>query len=72
MTAISYPIVPQAGQFGVPTYEPLLGYLNKVTSAMWYNPELQAQESSSRTLAFANYWRDPTMLETYRSGEAPL
>ena len=56
---------PQAGQFGVPTYEPLLGYLNRVTSGMWYTPQLQSSRSSSRTLSFANYWRDPTKLDLY-------
>ena len=56
---------PQAGQFGVPTYEPLLGYLNRVTSGMWYTPQLQSSRSSSRTLSFANYWRDPTKLDVY-------
>lgn len=34
-TLISW-VGPQAGQFGCPTYEPLLGYLNRVTSGMWY------------------------------------
>lgn len=57
-TLVSW-VGPQAGQFGVPAYEPLLGYLNRVTSGMWYAPGLQSQRSSSRTLSFAQYWRDP-------------
>jgi palmitoyl-protein thioesterase len=63
---------PQAGQFGVPTYEPLLGYLNRVTSGMWYAPQLQSARPSSRTLSFANYWRDPTKLEVYRANSGFL
>ena len=39
---------PQAGQFGVPAYEPLLARLNRITSAMWYQPSLQS------TFSFAN------------------
>ena len=37
---------PQAGQFGVPEFEPLLAYYNKLTSAMWYTPAVQARAAS--------------------------
>ena len=57
---------PQAGQFGVPAWEDLLGYLNKITGRMWYAPGVQERVS------FANYWRDPNALELYRSKSAYL
>jgi len=51
---------PQAGQFGVPDWEPLLKYLNQITSPMWYSALTQ------QTVSFSNYWRDPMRLELYR------
>ena len=59
-TLVSW-VGPQAGQFGVPDLEPLLGYISQVTSAMWYTPPLQ------KSFSFANYWRDPHRLELYRA-----
>ena len=61
-TFISW-VGPQAGQFGVPAYEPLLGYMNRLVSGLWYEKNLQSE--SGRTLSFSNYWRDPTKLDIY-------
>lgn len=57
---------PQAGQFGVPEYEPLLKKVNHITSAMWYTKPIQ------ETVSFSNYWRDPTRLQLYREKSAFL
>lgn len=68
-TLISW-VGPQAGQFGVPTYEPLLGYMNRLVSGVWYDKNLQSE--SGRTLSFSNYWRDPTKLDVYRANSGFL
>jgi len=52
--------VQQAGQFGVPAWEELLVYLNRITSPMWYAPPIQ------QTVSFSNYWRDPMHLDLYQ------
>jgi len=64
-TLISW-VGPQAGQFGVPEWDELMGYLNKITSPMWYTPAVQERVS------FANYWRDPMRLDLYKSSSAFL
>lgn len=51
---------PQAGQFGVPQYEPLLKKMSHITSSMWYTSALQS------SFSFSNYWRDPTRLQLYQ------
>ena len=68
-TLVSW-VGPQAGQFGVPTYEPLLGYMNRLVSGLWYDKNLQSE--SGRTLSFSNYWRDPTKLDMYRANSGFL
>ena len=35
------PCLPQAGQFGVPAWDEMIGHINKITSAMWYTPAIQ-------------------------------
>ncbi|EOD17699.1 hypothetical protein EMIHUDRAFT_451284 [Emiliania huxleyi CCMP1516] len=39
-TLVSW-VGPQAGQFGVPAWDEMIGHINKITSAMWYTPAIQ-------------------------------
>ncbi|EOD34304.1 hypothetical protein EMIHUDRAFT_449336, partial [Emiliania huxleyi CCMP1516] len=69
-TLVSW-VGPQAGQFGVPAWDEMIGHINKITSAMWYTPAIQERAPPER-VSFANYWRDPMRLDTYRSNSAFL
>ena len=64
-TLVSW-VGPQAGQFGVPEWDELMGYLNKIMPPAWYTPAIQ------KCVSFSNYWRDPMRLDMYKSASTFL